>query len=183
MISYEELYEIVKNRLSSKRFNHCLRVVERAVEYAKVYDVDLNKVKLTALAHDIAKDLSDSNIDKYTYLLDDVELVNRSLCHAKIWAIICREYGFDEDMLNSIKYHTTGRENMSMLEKIIYLADATESEREIGSSDYVELVKNNIDEAMLKICSLTLIRLLNNGKIIHIDSIKCYNYYNIKLFS
>ena len=120
MISYEELYEIVKNRLSSKRFNHCLRVVERAVEYAKVYDVDLNKVKLTALAHDIAKDLSDSNIDKYTYLLDDVELVNRSLCHAKIGAIICREYGFDEDMLNSIKYHTTGRENMSILEKIIY---------------------------------------------------------------
>lgn len=183
MISYEELYEIVKNRLSSKRFNHCLRVVERAVEYAKVYDVDLNKVKLTALAHDIAKDLSDSNIDKYTYLLDDVELVNRSLCHAKIGAIICQEYGFDEDMLNSIKYHTTGRENMSMLEKIIYLADATESEREIGSRNYVELVKTNIDEAMLKICSLTLIRLLNNSKVIHIDSIKCYNYYNIKLFS
>lgn len=183
MISYEELYEIVKNRLSSKRFNHCLRVVERAVEYAKVYDVDLNKVKLTALAHDIAKDLSDSNIDKYTYLLDDVELVNRSLCHAKIGAIICQEYGFDEDMLNSIKYHTTGRENMSILEKIIYLADATESEREIGSRNYVELVKTNIDEAMLKICSLTLIRLLNNSKVIHIDSIKCYNYYNIKLFS
>ena len=183
MISYEELYEIVKNRLSSKRFNHCLRVVERAVEYAKVYDVDLNKVKLTALAHDIAKDLSDSNIDKYTYLLDDVELVNRSLCHAKIGAIICQKYGFDEDMLNSIKYHTTGRENMSILEKIIYLADATESEREIGSRNYVELVKTNIDEAMLKICSLTLIRLLNNSKVIHIDSIKCYNYYNIKLFS
>ncbi len=180
MIEYDDLYKLVKNNLSTKRFNHTLRVVERAIEYSKIYNVDENVVKLCALAHDIAKELNDVELSKYYNLLDEIEIVNASLQHAKIGSIICKEFDFSEDMINSIKYHTTGRENMSILEKIIYLADATESEREIGKN-YVELVKTNIDKAMLEISSLTLKKLLDKGKVIHVNTIKCYNYYNILL--
>lgn len=178
MINYEDLEKIVKSSLSEYRYEHSKRVVERAIEYAKAYNIDINKVKLTAIAHDIAKEYNDEQNDKFNSLFDEYELINKSLRHAKIASIICKEYGFDEDMLNAIKYHTTGRENMSILEKIIYLADATEQNRNFGSN-IVELVKNDIDKAMVVISSFTLKKLLESEKIIHIDSIKCYNYYNI----
>ena len=55
MIEYEELYQDAKNILSEKRFNHSEGVVKRAIEYAKIYDVDVDIVKLVAIAHDIAK--------------------------------------------------------------------------------------------------------------------------------
>ena len=177
MIKYDELYKIVESKLSSKRFNHTLRVVDRAIEYAKVYDLDLEKVKLTALAHDIAKELSQEELEKYYNSFDEIELINSNLRHAKVGAIICSDYGFSKDMIDAIKYHTTGRSNMIMLEKIIYLADATEESREIGKN-YVDLVKSDIDKAILEICSLTLQYLLKENKIIHVDSINCYNYYN-----
>ena len=126
MIKYEKLYEDVKEVLSEERFNHSERVVKRAIEYAKIYNVDIEMVKLVAISHDIAKELSEEEnqkyISKYNIKLDDIEKVNKSLLHAKIGAYICKEkYGFTDDMINSVRYHTTGRENMSILEKIIYL--------------------------------------------------------------
>lgn len=186
MIEYEKLYNEVKKRLSKKRFKHSEAVVKRAIEYAQIYDVDINTIKLVAIAHDIAKELTKEEVDKYVQkyniVLDNIEKLNEDLIHAKIGAYICKnEYNFTEDMVNAIKYHTTGRANMSMLEKIIYLADATEENRKYCSSnDYVNIVKKDINQGMIEICKLVINRLLENNKIIHLDSIECYNYY-IKL--
>lgn len=177
MINYEELYKIVESKMSTKRFEHTLRVVERAVEYAKIYKMNEEKVKLTALAHDIAKELPEEENKKYSAYFDEIEKINKSLQHAKVGAIICKQYGFSSEMINAIRYHTTGKENMTMIEKVIYLADATEEGRKVGK-DYAQLAKCDIDKAMLEICKLTLKKLLDENKIIHIDSIKCYNYYN-----
>ena len=183
MIKYEELYEDVKNMLSEKRFNHSERVVKRAVEYATIYNVDIEVIKLVAIAHDIAKELTEEEnqeyIYKYNIKLDDIEKANKSLWHAKIGAYICKEkYGFTEDMVNSVRYHTTGRENMSILEKIIYLADATEEGREYCSANFVDIIKEDIDKGMFEISKWSLTYLLNNNAIIHPDTIKCYNFYN-----
>lgn len=185
MTNYEELYEDIKNMLSEERFNHSERVVKRAIEYAKIYNVDIEMVKLVAISHDIAKELSEEEnqkyISKYNIKLDDIEKVNKSLLHAKIGAYICKEkYGFTEDMVNSVRYHTTGRENMSILEKIIYLADATEEGREeYKVSEYVDLIKKDIDRGIVKISKMVINKLLKNDKLIHLDTIKCYNYYNM----
>ena len=88
MIKYEKLYEDVKEMLSEERFNHSERVVKRAIEYAKIYNVDLEMVKLVAISHDIAKELSEEEnqeyISKYNIKLDDIEKINKSLFHAKI---------------------------------------------------------------------------------------------------
>lgn len=183
MIKYEELYKEVKNMLSEKRFKHSERVVKRAIEYAKIYNVDIETVKLVAISHDIAKELSEEEnekyINKYNIELDDIEKINHNLLHAKIGACICKnKYEFTEDMVNSVKYHTTGRENMSILEKIIYLADSTEEGRK--DSQFSNIVKENIDMGMMEVSKNVINKLLNKNKVIHLDTIKCYNFYNIR---
>lgn len=189
MIKYEELYNEVKKMLSEKRFKHSERVVKRAVEYADVYNVDIETVKLVAIAHDIAKELSEEDnqryIEKYNIELDDVEKVNHSLLHAKIGACICKDrFGFTDEMVDSIKYHTTGREKMSLLEKITYLADSTEEGRKDEEiSSYINIIKEDINKGMVEITKKVIYKLLKNNKLIYKDTIKCYNYYNMKFIN
>lgn len=182
MIEYEKLYNQARKTLSEKRFKHSEAVVKRAIEYAQIYNVDINTIKLVAIVHDIAKELTSEEVNKYiqkyNIVLDNIEKLNESLIHAKIGAYICKnEYNFTEDMVNAVKYHTTGRANMSILEKIIYLADATEENRTYCSSNYVDIVKKDIDQGMIEISKMVINRLLEQNKIIHLDSIVCYNYY------
>lgn len=186
MVKYEDLYEDVKHMLSEKRFRHSEGVVKRAIEYAEIYNADIEIVKLTAIAHDIAKELTpeeeESIIKEYNVFLDDFEKVNHNLVHAKIGAEICKnKYGFTEDMVNSIKYHTTGRTEMSLLEKIIYLADATDENRKYESEFYVNTIKENIDKGMVEVSKWVINHLLEKERPIHIDSINCYNYYLNKI--
>jgi len=186
MVKYEDLYEDVKHMLSEKRFRHSEGVVKRAIEYAEIYNADIEIVKLAAIAHDIAKELTpeeeESIIKEYNVFLDDFEKVNHNLVHAKIGAEICKnKYGFTEDMVNSIKYHTTGRAEMSMLEKIIYLADATDENRKYESEFYVNTIKENIDKGMVEVSKWVINHLLEKERPIHIDSINCYNYYLNKI--
>lgn len=184
MVEYKTLYNDIKNILSEKRFKHSEGVVQRALEYAQIYGADSNIVKLVAIAHDIAKELTKEQekeyINKYNIILDEVEKVNHNLLHAKIGAYICRDkYGYTEDMVNAIKFHTTGRANMSLLEKIIYLADATDPSRKYDDMDYyVGIIKDNIDRGMCEVEKWSINHLLENNKVIHLDSVRCYNYYN-----
>ena len=186
MIKYEELYEEVKVKLSEKRFKHSEGVVKRAIEYAKVYNVDIETVKLVAISHDIAKELSEEEIEKYikeyNIEIDEVEKRNNNLLHAKIGSYICKnKYGFTQDMVNAVKFHTTGRENMSILEKIIYLADATEENRKYCSYFYVDLIKKDIDDGMFEVAKWVINSLLERNMVIHLDTIRCYNFYNKNL--
>ena len=186
MIKYEELYKEVKENLSEKRFKHSEGVVKRAIEYAKVYNVDIETVKLVAISHDIAKELSEEEIEKYikeyNIEIDEVEKRNNNLLHAKIGSYICKnKFGFTQDMANAVKFHTTGRENMTILEKVIYLADATEENRKYCSSVYVDLIKKDINDGMFEVAKWVINSLLERNMVIHLDTIKCYNFYNNKL--
>ena len=186
MIKYEELYKEVKENLSEKRFKHSEGVVKRAIEYAKVYNVDIETVKLVAISHDIAKELSEEEIEKYikeyNIEIDEVEKRNNNLLHAKIGSFICKnKYGFTQDMVNAVRFHTTGRENMTILEKVIYLADATEENRKYCSSVYVDLIKKDINDGMFEVAKWVINSLLERNMVIHLDTIKCYNFYNNKL--
>lgn len=184
MVEYELLYKDVKNTLSEKRFRHSEGVVERALEYAKIYGTDEEVVKRAAIAHDIAKEFPKYEMIQYAEKLgvelDDIEKSSLNLVHGKIGAQICKtKYGFTDDMVNAVKYHTTGRENMSLLEKIIYLADATEPGRiYIDIQYYVDLIRKDIDRGMLEVSKWVLEDLLSKEKVIHLNSLKCYNFYN-----
>ncbi len=182
MSVYEELYEDVKSRLSEKRFRHTEGVIKRAVEYAEIYNANLEDTKLAALAHDIAKEIPQEEvielIKKYGMELDEIEKVNFNLVHSKLGAEIVKEkYGFNEDIINAIKYHTTGRENMSILEKIIFLADATEENRTYKElNNLVDMIKKDIDEGMLFTLKWTFNDITNKKFLLHLDSVKAYNF-------
>lgn len=186
MVEYNIIYEDVKKSVSEKRLKHSEGVVQRALEYAKIYGVNEEEAKLTAIAHDIAKELPKDEIIKYAEKigveLDGIEKENLKLPHAKIGAQICKtKYGFTEDMVNAVKYHTTGRENMSMLEKIIFLADATEPYRTYFDLDYyVDLIKKDIDRGMFEVTKWCIENVISKEKVMHLDTVKCYNFYNKK---
>ena len=97
-----------------------------------------------AIAHDIAKEMTDEEMLEYAKLnhieVDEIESIQPSLLHGKIGAdIAAKKYGFTEDMVNAIKWHTTGRKNMSMLEKIIYVADKTEENNPVAAPEPLNL--------------------------------------------
>lgn len=182
MKTYEEIYEIVKERLSEKRFFHSICTMERCVEYAKIYGIEEEKAKLIGIAHDITKEtpkeLKVEEAKKYGVELDEIEMNTPGLIHAKSGAGICRkDFGFSEDMVNAIKYHTTGRENMTVLEKIMYLADATGRDRKYPEAGIAyELAKKNLDEALLYFFKKTIEWNIQEDKILHLDTVKAYNF-------
>ena len=192
MVKYEELYEIAKEKLSEKRFNHTLGVVKRAIQYAEIYNENMEKTKIAAILHDIAKEIpkeeSYNMLEKYEVKLDDIEKRNFNLIHSILGAGIAKnEYGLDDDIVNAIKYHTTGRENMSMLEKIIYLADATEpnrnymsNENELSLNELVELIKTNIDEGLEYTLKWNLQSVLRRNLLVHLNTVKAYNFYHLQ---
>lgn len=187
MVEYEVVYEDVKKLVSEKRFKHSEGVVQRALEYAQIYGADENEVKLSAIAHDIAKELPKDKIISYAkeigVNLDKIEKINLNLPHAKLGAKICKtKYEFTDDMANAVKYHTTGRENMSLLEKIIYLADATEPGRTYFDLQYyVDLIKKDIDRGLFEVAKWNIENIVSKGGIVHLDTVRCYNFYNKKL--
>lgn len=127
------ILEYIKQVLTEYRLKHTLGVACEAVSLAKRYGEDPDKAEFAALAHDMVRDCSQKELDRYLndFHLDPGLAGNRSLSHGKIaGALIERDFQInDEDIINAVTYHTTGRPGMSKLEKILYLADAIEPGR------------------------------------------------------
>jgi nicotinate-nucleotide adenylyltransferase len=183
MSKYEEIYERVKNTLSEQRFYHSVCVVERAVELAKIYGADIEKAKLAGIIHDIAKEVKEDdrvkNAESYGIKLDEVEKSTTSIIHAKVGAKIAEvEFGLDEEICNAIAYHTTARANMTLLEKIIYLADYSGKDRQFDDTNYIyELSNKDLDEAMRYCLRKTIQEILDKKTLIHIKTVEAYNFF------
>ena len=123
----------IERNFSEKRKRHTYAVRDLAIKLAKNYWIDEKKVETAALFHDMFRGVPEQSINCYVKHLglDKKYLDNPNLAHSKIAAIIMeRDYAIsDIDIINAVSYHTTGRPNMSMIEKIIYIADATEPNR------------------------------------------------------
>ena len=81
MVTYEELYNRVKSEVSEKRFNHILGVVERAIEYAEIYGVNIEEARYAAILHDVAKEYS---IEKSYQILEKYGYWKSSFCYCEI---------------------------------------------------------------------------------------------------
>ena len=182
MLSYEEIYEIVKERLSEKRFYHSECVVERCVEYAEIYGVDIEKAKIAGIAHDVAKEIPKEEqikvAESYEIKLDEIEKMQIPLIHSKLGAEIARkEFGCTDDICEAIKWHTTGKENMSILEKIVYMADATGKDRTWGNTEELHnMAREDLDKAMLELMKECITDVIGRGCLAHPKSIEAYNY-------
>ncbi len=157
----EKMYNYVASRLSPKRYAHTRGVVEMALEYAKQNGLDYDETFIAALFHDIAKELPMEESLRlcalYHIELDEFEKSHLHLAHGKIGAAILEnELGIHKaSIINSIKYHTVGRLNMTDLEKVIYLADMTEEGRSSykGKEQIKHYAQYNLNRAMYKALS------------------------------
>ncbi|MBP1924972.1 putative nucleotidyltransferase with HDIG domain [Sedimentibacter acidaminivorans] len=165
-MNIEEMKVELEKSVGTKLFGHCVRTMEEAVKLAKNYNVDVEKAKLAGLLHDCGK-LWDKQTD--------------NLKHAKVGAELAKKsYSIqDVDILNAIRYHTTGREAMSLLEKIIYIADKIEPNRNFaGVEEIRELAYNNINEAIIKSLISTISFVKQRNLELDSESLKTLNYLN-----
>lgn len=148
------LQEIYKSKPS--RLKHVLGVRDTAIKFGKKYDCDLEKLEIAALLHDITKYYSyEENIKLVSEFFSNSEYIikeyNEHILHAySAYVVAQNEYGItDKDILNSIMYHTIGREAMTIYEKIIFVSDYIEPNRIYKSSIKVrELAEDNLDLAI-----------------------------------
>lgn len=180
--------ETIKAKLHSvltpKRYKHTQGVAQESIQLAKRYGANSDKAYLAGLLHDCAKCFTDEEklmlCDKYSLRLDDILKRQPDLTHSFLGAKIAEEeYGIkDREILDAIAYHTTGRPNMSILEKIVFIADYIEPNREYfeGLEKVRELAYKDINKAVIYSLENTINYNKNKNRIIHPLGIAALDY-------
>lgn len=180
----EQLLSLVRQQMSEQRFEHVLRVEQTALQLAKQYHADEVKVSASALLHDYGKERDDK---VYLEMIDqNPEYENLRAFGNNIWhgilgsQLVKKELSLDNDeILHAIAVHTTGDINMTLLDKIIFVADYIEPKRSFYGLDSVrDLVANgDLNQAISLILQQTLMFLVKNKKIIYPYTIEVYNHW------
>jgi predicted HD superfamily hydrolase involved in NAD metabolism len=177
-----EYKKIIKSMMSENRYNHCVNVSKEAVKLAKRYGGDEEKASIAGILHDITKEMPkeeqlqimlDSGI-----ILDDIQKNAPKLWHGISGSVYIKNHLDidDEDILNAVCYHTTGRAGMSLLEKIIFVADFTSEERTYkGVATMRKKSRKSLEDAMLYGFKFTFSDLSSRELAIHPDELACYN--------
>ncbi|MGE8206173.1 bis(5'-nucleosyl)-tetraphosphatase (symmetrical) YqeK [Heyndrickxia sp. NPDC080065] len=178
--------EIVAKQLTEKRYKHTLGVTETAIQLAERYHVDKKKAELAAIFHDYAKFRPLEEMKKIIIEQNyDARLLkyNPELWHAPVGAyLVEHEAGIqDIEILNAIRYHTSGRRNMTSLEKVIYIADYIEPGRQfLGVEEARNLAEKDLNEALLFAVRNTIVFLMNKNQPVYPDTFELYNDIVIK---
>ncbi len=178
----------LESRLNPVRYEHSLSVSFTSVALAMRYGYDINKAEIAGLLHDCAKRYSDQKLiekcAKHQIPLTEEEKQIRVTIHAKYGEYLARhKYDIqDEDILSAIRYHTTGRPGMSLLEKIVFTADYIEPRRyKAGQLKEIRVLSfRDLDLAVLEILGSSLRYLQRKGGQIDSMTLQAYEYYQIK---
>ena len=178
----EQFIEIIRGRLSDRRFHHSLCVAEEAERLAKRYGANPAKAKTAGILHDILKDTAPQTLlqmmQDFGILLSDVERSAQKLWHAMAGAAFVEQVlGLkDPEIVDAIRYHTTAKANMSLLATVLYLADFTSADRDYEDVDEMRrLVDVGILPAMRYALSYTICDLVNRQVAVHPDTLAAYN--------
>ena len=153
-IKITEYKNLLKSRLKEKRYNHSLCVADEAKRLALKYGADPDKAYLAGLLHDITKNSEEKEhfdlFSQYGVVLSPIEKSSQKLWHAMSGSLYVKNILNidDEEILSAIRYHTTAKEDMSLFEKILYLADFTSLDR-----DYTDVDTNSHAFKILKACA------------------------------
>lgn len=185
----EEIENWLKENLNEERYIHSLGVMEAAIELAQMFNLDVEKAKLTGLLHDAAKCFSNEKlleiIHQHIPEVEDCELLNYKTLHAPVSAYLAEEkFGIeDKQVLDAIRWHTLGRCNMTDFEKIIFLADKIEARTrdaefrhqclELLKEDYAK--ETNLNKALFKCFEATIKSLVDRKLAICHITIDVYN--------
>ena len=177
----EQYLAILRTRLTEKRFAHSLAVADRAAFLAEKYGADVQKARKAGLLHDIMKDADQNTqlqiLQEFGILMDAATKASAPLWHAVAGAAFLQHIlHIDDDIVTAVRYHTTGRAGMSLLEKIVYLADFTSADRTYPDVDKMRaLSEESLAAAMLFALQYTVTDLANRERPIHPDTVYAYN--------
>jgi len=183
MITFEELVPIVASRLGKgPRFNHTMMVVETAVKLADIHGCDVEKVKIAAILHDITKhetlEYHRNKINSY-FGADVSEKWPKPIWHALSAVVVAHDelHIEDADILAAIQYHTSGRPAMSVLEKIIYVADFIEPTRTFDNREFYNTAMVDLDKSVAMILQSLNDYLISQGEVPVQDGANALRYY------
>ena len=175
------IIDTIKSKLSEKRLKHCENVAKVAVELAKIYGADEKTAYLAGYVHDAAKEITLEEMNELTLHLDlDQHLrSSKALLHALAGACYLKKtFNISEEVYNACFYHTMGRPDMTVLEKVVFMADYIEPGRNFeGIEEIRELAYKDIDEAIVKAIDLTLTHLMKTNKKIYYKTVLTRNFY------
>lgn len=181
-MSETDYKQIIRELMGDYRFTHSCNVAQEAVTLAELYGCNPKKAYLAGILHDITKEIPHEEqlqiMKDGGIILDSVQQNAPKLWHAVSGSVYVQTHlGIDDsDVINAIRYHTTGRKGMSLLEKIIYTADYTSAERSYSGADIMrEKSRQSLEDAMLFSCQYTLQKLSEQAAAIHPDQLDCYN--------
>ena len=187
-VNYVRLHKVLKARMGEKRYTHSCNVSDEAVRLAKKYGADEEKARLAGLLHDITKETPHDEqlaiMERFNVELDTLVRSSPKLWHAISGAAFVRNViGVDdEDIFNSIRYHTSGRAGMSVLEKCIFIADFTSAERNYNGVDEMRTLCNkSLEAAMLYGLSFSISDLALKNSAIDPNAVACYNEVVLRL--
>ena len=168
-----KLRPVALSYLKHKRIPHVLGTEQEAIRLAERYGADVEKARVGALLHDCTKKLDmEAQLAlcrHYGIELDELEQKALKLLHAKTGAAIARDvFGVDEEIYSAILWHTTGHANMTLLEKILYLADYIEPSRDFPGVDKLRAVcYKNLDAGLLMGLEMTIGEMNAMGNPVH----------------
>ena len=182
---YKDICKELKNILDAKRYTHTLGVAYTAACLAMSEGADMEKAYLAGLLHDCAKYMNDKEfIDyckKHSIEMTDVEKANPALLHSKVGADIAKgKYGVtDSDVLSAIRFHTTGRPDMSLMEAIVFTADYIEPGRNHDPElpDIMREAFDCLNNAICHIYSNTMNHLKKSDKTLDPTTSEAFEYY------
>ena len=172
-LSLQQLRPVALSYLKHRRIPHVLGTEQEAVRLAERYGADVEKARVAALLHDCTKKLNMEEqqelCQRYGIQLDELEQRALKLLHAKTGAAIARDiFGVDDEIYRAIWWHTTGHADMTLLEKIIYLADYIEPTRDFpGVDELRQACYRNLDEGLLMGLEMTIEEMTNMGNPVH----------------
>ncbi len=180
-----ELQDAMRKVLKPKRYLHVLGVQFTCASLAMRYECDIMKAQVAGILHDVAKYYADSEqislCEQHNIPISDVERQHPYLLHGKLGAYFAKtQFGVDdEEILQAMAYHTTGKPAMTQLEKIVFLADYMEPSRKMipGLTKIRRLAFENLDMAVYTTLHNTLNYLKSNGQTIDNTTLEAYEYY------
>lgn len=185
-LKIEKIKKKLRHQLDKERYEHTLGVTYTATSLAMAYDMDMNQALIAGLLHDCAKCISGEKkihlCEKYGLPISNEEMQNPGLLHSKLGAYLAgHKYGVeDQSVLDAICYHTTGRPNMTLLDKIIYIADYIEPNRYAAPNldEARRLAFTNIDECLYLILKDSLSYLESKEELIDPMTERTFQYYH-----
>ncbi|WP_126427789.1 bis(5'-nucleosyl)-tetraphosphatase (symmetrical) YqeK [Brevibacillus marinus] len=177
----EKLLQQVRLQMNEKRYQHTLGVAEAARQLAERYGADPDKAELAGYVHDYCKSWPTERLREYLIRYDlpqDLLAGDKNLWHAFVGAIVIQsELGItDPDVLQAVRYHTTGRVNMSLLEKVVCLADYIEPTRSFpGVEEIRRLAGEDLNQALAHALGGTIRDLIERKKQVYPLTLLAYN--------